>query len=65
MTPEERSNPSIINGSRRARIASGSGRNVTELNKLIKQFDDMSRVMKMMQGQGGRSQLMSMMNRMR
>jgi signal recognition particle subunit SRP54 len=65
MTPEERSNPGIINGSRRARIAAGSGRNVTELNKLIKQFDDMSRVMKMMQGQGGRSQLMSMMNRMR
>ena len=65
MTPEERSNPGIINGSRRARIAAGSGRNVTELNKLIKQFDDMSRMMKMMQGQGGRSQLMSMMNRMR
>jgi signal recognition particle subunit SRP54 len=65
MTPEERSNPSLINGSRRARIAAGSGRSVPELNKLIKQFDDMSRVMKMMQGQGGRSQLMSMMNRMR
>ena len=65
MTPEERSNPGIINGSRRARIAAGSGRNVAELNKLIKQFDDMSRVMKMMQGQGGRSQLMSMMNKMR
>ncbi len=65
MTPEERSNPSIINGTRRARIAAGSGRSVPELNKLIKQFDDMSKVMKMMQGQGGRSQLMSMMNRMR
>lgn len=65
MTPAERSNPSLINGSRRARIAAGSGRSVPELNKLIKQFDDMSHVMKMMQGQGGRSQLMSIMNRMR
>ncbi len=65
MTPAERSNPSIINGSRRIRIAQGSGRSVSDLNKLIKQFDEMSRVMKMMQGPGGRSQLMSMMNRIK
>ena len=65
MTPAERSNPSIINGSRRIRIAQGSGRSVTDLNKLIKQFDEMSRMMKMMQGPGGRSQLMSMMNRIK
>ena len=65
MTPSERSNPSIINGSRRVRIAQGSGRTVSDLNKLIKQFDEMSRMMKMMQGPGGRSQLMSMMNRIK
>lgn len=65
MTPAERSNPSIINGSRRIRIAQGSGRTVSDLNKLIKQFDEMSRMMKMMQGPGGRSQLMSMMNRIK
>ena len=65
MTPAERSNPSIINGSRRIRIAQGSGRSVSDLNKLIKQFDEMSRMMKMMQGPGGRSQLMSMMNRIK
>jgi signal recognition particle subunit SRP54 len=65
MTPAERSNPSIINGSRRVRIAQGSGRTVSDLNKLIKQFDEMSRMMKMMQGPGGRSQLMSMMNRIK
>lgn len=65
MTPAERSNPSIINGSRRIRIAQGSGRTVSDLNKLIKQFDEMSRMMKMIQGPGGRSQLMSMMNRIK
>ena len=65
MTPADRSNPSIINGSRRIRIAQGSGRTVSDLNKLIKQFDEMSRMMKMMQGPGGRSQLMSMMNRIK
>jgi len=65
MTPAERSNPSIINGSRRIRFAQGSGRTVSDLNKLIKQFDEMSRMMKMMQGPGGRSQLMSMMNRIK
>jgi signal recognition particle subunit SRP54 len=65
MTPAERSNPSIINGSRRIRIAQGSGRTVSDLNKLIKQFEEMSRMMKMMQGPGGRSQLMSMMNRIK
>lgn len=65
MTPAERSNPSIINGSRRIRIAQGSGRTVSDLNKLIKQFDEMSRMMKMIQGPNGRSQLMSMMNRIK
>jgi len=48
MTPEERSNPSVLNGNRRKRIASGSGTSVQEVNKLIKQFDETRRMMKMM-----------------
>ncbi len=46
MTPAERNNPKIINGSRRARIARGSGRPVAEVNQLIKQFFDMKKMMK-------------------
>jgi signal recognition particle subunit SRP54 len=48
MTPEERAQPDLINGSRKKRIAAGSGTNVPEVNKLIKQFDDMRKMMKMM-----------------
>lgn len=48
MTPEERSHPEILNGSRRARIAKGSGTNVQEVNKLIKQFDETRKMMRMM-----------------
>ena len=59
MTPAERSNPSVLNASRRKRIALGSGRSVEDVNKLIKQFEDMSKVMRMMQGEGGRRQMMN------
>jgi signal recognition particle subunit SRP54 len=59
MTPAERTNPSLLNASRRKRIASGSGRSVEDVNKLIKQFEDMSKVMRMMQGEGGRRQMMN------
>ena len=48
MTPAERTNPSILNGSRRARIAKGSGTSVQEVNKLLKQFDETRKMMKMM-----------------
>jgi signal recognition particle subunit SRP54 len=48
MTPKERSNPDIINGSRRKRIASGSGTSVEEVNNLIKQVYEMRRNMKQM-----------------
>ncbi|MBP8012583.1 MAG: signal recognition particle protein [Parabacteroides sp.] len=48
MTPAERSNPAILNGSRRARIAKGSGTSIQEVNKLIKQFDETRKMMKMM-----------------
>ncbi len=52
MTPGERRNPAIINGSRRARIARGCGRPVNEVNRLLEQFREMQKVMKKM-GQGG------------
>lgn len=45
MTPQERHNPEVINGSRRQRIATGSGTTVLEVNRLLKQFDDMRRMM--------------------
>ena len=54
MTPEERTNPQILNASRKQRIASGSGRNIQEVNRLIKQFDDMRKMMRMVQNNGGK-----------
>ena len=60
MTKEERSNPHILNGCRRKRIANGSGTSVQEVNQLIKQFSQMGKMMKMMQG-GGAKQMMQMM----
>jgi signal recognition particle subunit SRP54 len=48
MTPEERSKPEILSGSRKQRIARGSGKSVQELNKLITQFNQMRQMMKMM-----------------
>ncbi|MDU1890224.1 MAG: signal recognition particle protein [Dysgonomonas sp.] len=55
MTPKERSNPEILNGSRRQRIADGSGTSIQEVNKLIKQFDQTRKMMKMMtQMKGGK-----------
>jgi len=64
MTPDERSTPAIINGSRKKRIAKGSGTSVQEVNQLLKQFNQMAKMMKMMQGGGGRK-MMQMMNKMR
>jgi len=60
MTKQERENPKILNGSRRKRIAKGSGVQVSEVNQLIKQFSQMGKMMKMMQG-GGSKQMMRMM----
>jgi signal recognition particle subunit SRP54 len=48
MTPEERTNPVVLNGSRRKRIAMGSGTTVQDVNKLLKQFDETRKMMKMM-----------------
>lgn len=62
MTPQEKSNPDLLNGSRRQRIAKGSGTSVQEVNKLIKQFDDTRKMMKMM---GNKKNMMKMMRQMK
>jgi signal recognition particle subunit SRP54 len=62
MTPEERENPVLLNGSRRKRIAAGSGTDIQQVNRLIKQFDDTRRIMKSMSGGGG-ANMMKMMQR--
>lgn len=58
MTEEERKNPDIIKGSRRQRIARGSGTDITEVNKLLKQFDEMRKMMKMASGMKNPAQMM-------
>ena len=60
MTLQERSYPNILNGSRKKRIADGSGTSVVDVNQLIKQFSQMGKMMKMMQGKGAK-QMMQMM----
>ena len=60
MTPKERSQPNLLNHSRKNRIARGSGRDINEVNQLIKQFVQMSKMMKMMQGGKGK-QMMQML----
>lgn len=62
MTQEERTNPKILNGSRRRRIAIGSGTDVQEVNQLIKQFSETSKMMKMMTGAKGRNMMKMMKN---
>ena len=54
MTPYERQNPSCLNGSRKQRIANGSGRSIQELNRFLKQFDDTRKMMKMVSKNGGK-----------
>ncbi|MEI6489589.1 MAG: signal recognition particle protein [Bacteroidota bacterium] len=62
MTPAERSNPELLNGRRRERIAKGSGTNIQEVNRLVKQFEDMRKMMKMM---GNKDQMARMMGQMK
>ena len=62
MTPKERSEPALLNHSRKNRIAKGAGRKVEEVNQLIKQFNQMSKMMKMMQGGGGKKMMQMMKN---
>jgi len=65
MTPEERQDPKVINGSRRKRIALGSGTDIQEVNRLIKQFDETKKMMKMMKNGKGMAGLMGKMSGMR
>jgi signal recognition particle subunit SRP54 len=58
MTPEERQNPNLLNGSRRRRIANGSGTTVRDVNELIKQFEQMKKMMKTMSKMGGMGRAM-------
>lgn len=64
MTPDERDNPQLLNGSRRKRIAKGSGNNIQEVNRLIKQFNETRKLMKMMSGGKNMKRLMSNMPKM-
>ncbi len=63
MTPEERNNPAIINGSRRKRIARGSGSTIQDVNRLMKQFEDTRKMMRMMTT-GGKKKMARMMGNM-
>ncbi|NLK11411.1 MAG: signal recognition particle protein, partial [Staphylococcus equorum] len=69
MTPNERNKPETLNVSRKKRIAKGSGRSVQEINRLMKQFTDMKKMMKQFSGggkgkKGKRKQMENMMNGM-
>ena len=63
MTSVERQEPSIINGSRRKRIADGSGTSPAQVNQLLSQFKQMQKMMKKLSGPGGKRALMGMMDR--
>ncbi|MER3417762.1 MAG: signal recognition particle protein, partial [Chloroflexota bacterium] len=62
MTPEERRDPSILNASRRRRIAAGSGTTLTEVNRLVKQFGELQRLMRQVGG-GRRAPLGTLLGR--
>jgi signal recognition particle subunit SRP54 len=64
MTPEEREKPELLNGARRARLAKGSGTNIQEVNKLIKQFDETRKMMRMMQDKNAMAKMMRNMPKM-
>lgn len=64
MTHEEKENPSILNGSRRKRIAKGSGQDISEVNKLIKQFAETRKVMKLMTNKNNMARMMQQMKNM-
>lgn len=64
MTPDERTNPQTINGSRKQRIAKGSGSSIQEVNKLMKQFDETKKMMQMMNNKKGMMQMMKQFKQM-
>ena len=65
MTPEERENPSVLNGSRKKRISMGSGTDVQDINRLLKQFEETRKMMKMVQSGKNMSRMMGSMPRPR
>ena len=65
MTTQERQNPTVLNGSRRQRIANGSGTNIQEVNKLVKQFDEMRKMMRMLSNKDQAAKMMRNMPGMR
>jgi len=62
MTPKERSNPALIDHSRKKRISKGSGTTLDDVNQLMKQFSQMNKMMRMMQGDGGAKMMQMMQN---
>lgn len=62
MTIKERSNPKILNGSRRKRIARGSGNTIQDVNRLIKQFEEMQKMIKMLHSKSGKTGMLNMKN---
>jgi signal recognition particle subunit SRP54 len=64
MTPEERSKPELLNGARRQRIAKGSGQGITEVNKLLKQFEETRKMMRMMNDKNAMMKMMRNMPKM-
>ena len=63
MTPAEREDPKLLNGTRRKRIANGSGTSIVEVNRLVKQFEETAKMMRMMTTSKGKK-VMRMMNAM-
>ena len=65
MTPYEKEHPEVLNGSRRKRIAEGSGTSIQEVNRLLKQFEGTRKVMKIVATGGGRQLMQNMKNNLR
>jgi signal recognition particle subunit SRP54 len=63
MTPRERRDPQVLNASRRRRIALGSGTSLTDVNRLVKQFGEMQKMMKQLSGGGRRGAAAALLNR--
>jgi signal recognition particle subunit SRP54 len=63
MTPRERREPTVLNASRRRRIATGSGTTLTDVNRLVKQFSEMQRLMKQLSGGGRRGAAAALLGR--
>ncbi len=64
MTPKEREDPDLLTNSRKQRIAKGCGLDVIEVNRMIKQFKNASKMMKKLSGKGGMKDLQAMMSKM-